>query len=658
MQQLADREAFCVAAGADAMKRFAFALAICAVGCATPQSITVFVTDDAVNLPADATDVADASTPVDGAPADAAADATPVDGDTAADAPDANADDTADSADSAGFYVASPAAPCDSANPCATGVCDSGTHTCVTCLKNSDCPAKNLCLAQACVPATVCASDLACKASGKLCDSDSGFCVDCLLTADCDSGQTCLGGQCVVVSCGADKPCALGSFCAASGKCEPALCSGPACGKNASLFACKHDGGGYIPGVSCSDSNTCTLDNCVGSSCVHLPISATCTDGSACTSGDTCVSGLCLGKPLSCDDKNVCTLDTCSPGSGCIHTSIERLLCNDGNACTTGETCQKSVCTGGSSTCDDGNSCTVDSCGPGAVCSSQAVTGTCSDGDACTSGETCTSGVCLGGKPINCSDGNACTDDACGTGKTCVHTFNSATCDDGSSCTIGDICKNGNCSAGKTNCDDSNACTVDSCNGSACSHKAVNCDDGNPCTLDQCSGSACTHVASAVGSVCGAVGALSDFACSGSSILVAYGSASCTSAGVCSSATGDIKWGPWQTYQACGSNSVCVVNTSDNTLYCQGGTTSGSCIGHCGAKGTGSCYCDTLCVSNGDCCTDYSAQGCGNVTQCGSTVGSCSGICGNKNSTAGCYCDATCETTGDCCPDKKLCGCQ
>jgi Somatomedin B domain len=44
-----------------------------------------------------------------------------------------------------------------------------------------------------------------------------------------------------------------------------------------------------------------------------------------------------------------------------------------------------------------------------------------------------------------------------------------------------------------------------------------------------------------------------------------------------------------------------------------GTTRAGSCFGKCGSYAGNSCYCDALCVSNGDCCSDYSAANCANV---------------------------------------------
>ena len=92
-----------------------------------------------------------------------------------------------------------------------------------------------------------------------------------------------------------------------------------------------------------------------------------CSDGNACTT-DTCdpSTGQCQNPPsVTCDDLNVCTNDFCDPASGqCRFNSREGVQCDDGDICTTGDTCRSSVCRGDAPNCDDGERCTVDSCDP------------------------------------------------------------------------------------------------------------------------------------------------------------------------------------------------------------------------------------------------------------------------------------------------------
>ena len=56
-------------------------------------------------------------------------------------------------------------------------------------------------------------------------------------------------------------------------------------------------------------------------------------------------------------------------------------------------------------------------------------------------------------------------------------------CDDGDACTI-DTCVDGNCCHTPKDCADGDKCTVDSCAGGNCVHTAKDCGDGDNCTVD------------------------------------------------------------------------------------------------------------------------------------------------------------------------------
>src|SRR5262245_14152215 len=47
-----------------------------------------------------------------------------------------------------------------------------------------------------------------------------------------------------------------------------------------------------------------------------------------------------------------------------------------------------------------------------------------------------------------CDDGNVCTDDVCDPQRGCLHASNSASCNDGNSCTTRDVCNGGVCVGG------------------------------------------------------------------------------------------------------------------------------------------------------------------------------------------------------------------
>src|SRR5205809_613107 len=123
-------------------------------------------------------------------------------------------------------------------------------------------------------------------------------------------------------------------------------------------------------------------------------------------------------------------------------------------------------------------------------------TASCDDGNSCTLYDRCGGGVCVGGLAPNCDDGNVCTDDTCNPSTGCVHTANTAPCNDGNACTTNDTCSNRGCVGGPAlSCDDGNVCTDDTCNpATGCFHtnNTAPCSDGNACTTnDRCGGGRC-----------------------------------------------------------------------------------------------------------------------------------------------------------------------
>jgi len=66
---------------------------------------------------------------------------------------------------------------------------------------------------------------------------------------------------------------------------------------------------------------------------------ALCDDGNACTTGEVCAAGLCTGGgTVGCDDGIACTSDTCLPTSGCVHTAAHE-TCGPCAACDTTAGC-------------------------------------------------------------------------------------------------------------------------------------------------------------------------------------------------------------------------------------------------------------------------------------------------------------------------------
>jgi cysteine-rich repeat protein len=118
--------------------------------------------------------------------------------------------------------------------------------------------------------------------------------------------------------------------------------------------------------------------------CPRWSIGPSCNDGNACTTYDTCIIGYCVGLGRTKkDDRNVCTTDSCHPTSGVSNVPIN---------------------------IDDNNACTVDVCDP--------ITGTrhdlinFNDNNACTA-DSCNPASGVSNVPINFDDNNICTADSC-----------------------------------------------------------------------------------------------------------------------------------------------------------------------------------------------------------------------------------------------------
>ncbi len=220
-----------------------------------------------------------------------------------------------------------------------------------------------------------------------------------------------------------------------------------------------NDCDGATDEASCNDDNVCTDDLCdAQAGCQYTPNNAVCNDSNPCTGPDQCVVGQCEGAFQQCNDDNPCTTDQCDALQGCINAP-NTLPCSDANACTSVDVCSGGVCLGGPPTsCDDDNPCTLDQCDPVAGCTGAAVVGACDDGNACTTADTCVGGACSGTFVV-CDDGNACTADQCDPAAGCVATaLPGQECDDGNECTENEACdETGACTGADLGCE----CEVD-----------------------------------------------------------------------------------------------------------------------------------------------------------------------------------------------------
>jgi hypothetical protein len=145
--------------------------------------------------------------------------------------------------------------------------------------------------------------------------------------------------------------------------------------------------------VSCTDNNACTAgDTCTNGICVGGP-PPPCDDGDACTANQCNPgTGLCENPPIVCNDNNACTDDSCNSATGCVYTNNNSNVCSDNNLCTTPDVCVNGACVGQNPVVctPDANTCTTEQCNPGTgLCVSVNNTNPCDDGDVCTSGDTC-----------------------------------------------------------------------------------------------------------------------------------------------------------------------------------------------------------------------------------------------------------------------------
>jgi len=409
---------------------------------------------------------------------------------------------------------------CTDGNLCTTGeTCQSGTCTGGTAVT---CTTDQCHTIGACVPATGCPAAVA-KTNGTTCN-DSNLCT---------AGETCQSGACTggaAVTCTTDQ-------CHTIGACVPATGCPTAVAK--------------VNGTTCNDSNACTT----GETCQ----SGACTGGTAvtCTTDHCHTIGVCVpatGCPaavaVTCTTDQCHTIGACVPATGCpaAVAKTNGTVCNDGNACTSSETCQTGVCSGGhAQTCSgSGNTSTVAvGSGGGSVtlegvtvqfpssvftsATNVTITSTTNappagmtaytpiyrfdpDGAQFSTAATVTFvvGTALTNPVIVWSDPGGGWDEIGGTYANgqisasvthfsqgfvalgqCVGQADGATCTDGNVCTVGDSCRTGLCQPGTTalSVDDSNICTTDSCDSNTGAVHApvadgTTCNDNKVCTLN------------------------------------------------------------------------------------------------------------------------------------------------------------------------------
>ena len=331
-------------------------------------------------------------------------------------------------------------------DPCTQDVCLAGKCSHPPAANNGPCSSDGV----------LCTDDIC---QGGKCTHPNADLKPCLEDGNVCTQDVCDGGSCAHPPKAGSPPCDDDGLVCTNDKCSFGLCSHPpnnaGCDDGdpctltdlCNMGDCK----GYNQ-PDCDDGNGCTADKCQkGQGCVHTALDGNfCTDGNKCTTNDQCIGGQCVGVgDKSCDDGNSCTTDNCDGGSGCTHTPASGGCTNDGNPCSldlcVGGTCTHDAAPGGSACGNSSDPCLAGAC-QGTNCQQVPTSNVCNDGNACTSSDTCSGGVCSGQAFKDCNDGDPCTQDSCDGMGSCTHTASSgASCVAASSdCPVG-VCNGGTC---------------------------------------------------------------------------------------------------------------------------------------------------------------------------------------------------------------------
>jgi hypothetical protein len=255
----------------------------------------------------------------------------------------------------------------------------------------------------------------------------------------CDIVERCTGSS---GACPADQFIIGGTVCrAATGACDVTeRCDG-------SSAACPADGVAGAGTVCRAAAGTCDVaESCdgQGKDCpadARQPDGTACDDGNACTRTDRCRSGSCAGSdPVACTPVDGCHLaGSCDPATGACSSPVspDNVACDDGNDCTTADSCHAGACGG----LRVAGCCTVDAdCGDAFACTEdRCVDHACMHvplDERCAASPECTRSACAPGEAgadaLGCvprpagdggycrEDGDPCTIDACRTG-VCEH---------------------------------------------------------------------------------------------------------------------------------------------------------------------------------------------------------------------------------------------
>jgi hypothetical protein len=396
-----------------------------------------------------------------------------------------------------------------SVGTCDSGTCQVTTRTCapyvcngdrcgMTCDNNTQCSSPNVCQDWSCGKRP----DGAACSENRPNECSSGFCAQGVCCAT-DCKGSCLScalprspGVCTAVPVGGADPTKLcvdqkPASCGTDGKCDGqggchryavgSVCSPPVCKNGMATKSSFCDAAGVCPppaGEVCSPIIVC---NGGGTACEK-----TCTKDTQCMAGTKCFGGKCglLDNGKACDEASDCKSKFCADGV-CCNTACGGSNKNDCEACTMKEgATADGVCTlRVGRACNDLNACTKT--------------------DICVVGPAAPGASCVGTAPVVCAAKDQChLVGVCNPANgTCSNPNkpDATACNDGSMCTVGDVCMAGVCRPGPPKaCPPADQCRnlCDPATG-ACNPPKANgtkCDDGNKCTTGQdvCTGGLCT----------------------------------------------------------------------------------------------------------------------------------------------------------------------
>ncbi len=334
---------------------------------------------------------------------------------------------------------------------------------------------------QAATTAAILALAVALAATGVACSSSGGGATPGLPDASADTATGNGGGQDTTSPFGhdvgpkADAGPTVDAGSTDTGGPQPPCAVDADC---ANAFSAEQLGPCHV--AACDPAQGCIMMN--------RPEGTACDDGNACTTQESCLAGNCVGMLVNCDDGNPCTDETCDAKQGCVYTNNDK-PCDDGIFCTVSDRCADGECSGQPN--------------PACQCDTDDDCASIDDGDKCNGVLVCKEHQCVTspGSVVQCdpSLGGPCKVVACepssGVCKA-APVADGESCDDGDACTVNDACAAGQCKGTVLDCDDGNACTDDACDPQqGCTHAPNDaaCDDGDLCTTDDhCQDGACT----------------------------------------------------------------------------------------------------------------------------------------------------------------------